>query len=503
MHAAAEPVPTDSFRHDWRTGAASFRASLVGIALIALAIRLYHMNQPMRLDEARTFLDYVIRPLPDAISNYTIPNNHLLHTLLAWTSARLFGHAEWAVRLPAFIAGLLIVPATYVAARALADRSAALIASALAAVLPGLILYTTNARGYSMICLAFVLLIPVVDALADRETLGRWIVFGSLIAFGMATIPVMLYPAGAATLWLLAERLRRHGWSSTVRFAFRLAAVLVLAGVVTVVAYLPAIQRFGAESITGNKFVAPYTWDLFFRALPQFVQRLRDTIGLGLPQLLMAAFALIGVLPLFARGKERGKLLTLAVITGFWCIALMFLTRRPPPPRVWLFLAPLLCIYIGIGVARLATTLSQKLRVADQGIVAAIALLFAVGISAATIVRRTIFENDESVGFVAGPAVADYLLAEARPGDRLIVGNFVSPEVDYYLFVKGGKRFGDLEAPSRSDRILFILNERQSQTPSSTQLERPDVDWTKYGTPVQLRKFESASIWEAQRRENP
>ena len=56
MRAAAEPVQTDSFRHDWRTSGAPFRAALVGIAVIAAAIRLYHLlNQPMRLDEAQTF----------------------------------------------------------------------------------------------------------------------------------------------------------------------------------------------------------------------------------------------------------------------------------------------------------------------------------------------------------------------------------------------------------------------------------------------------------------
>jgi 4-amino-4-deoxy-L-arabinose transferase-like glycosyltransferase len=500
MHAAAGPVATDSFRHDWRAGSAPFRVVLLGIAVIAVAIRLVHLNQPMRLDEARTFLDYAIRPLPDAISNYTIPNNHLLHTFFVWLSIRVFGYAEWAVRLPAFIAGLLIVPATYVATRRFGNRDAALVATALAAVLPGLILYTTNARGYSMVVLAFVLLLPVADSLANEESAGRWITFGLLMALGLITIPVMLYPAGAVTLWLLVERVRRHDVASTIRFAFRLAAVLAVAGAVTLVAYVPAIQRFGVGSISGNKFVAPHSWPLFFQALPQFFQRLRDTIALGIPDLLLLAFIAAAALAVVMRGKERGKLFTLALTTGFWCLALLIVTRRAPPPRVWLFLAPLLCIYIGVGVSRVAALASQKFPVAQQMLVAAGALLLALGIGGATVARRTIFDNDESVGFVAGPAVAQYLLAESRPGDRLIVGNFVSPEVDYYLFAQGRKRFGDMEAPSRTQRVLFVLNERQGQTTSMVQTERPDVDWSKYATPVLLKKFESASVWEAQRR---
>ena len=117
MHAAAERVRTESSLHDWLGGPASYRMACVGVAVIAVAIRAFHLNQPMRLDEARTFLDYAIRPLPDAISNYNIPNNHLLHTLLVWLSIRIFGDAEWAIRLPAFVAGVLIVPATYAATR--------------------------------------------------------------------------------------------------------------------------------------------------------------------------------------------------------------------------------------------------------------------------------------------------------------------------------------------------------------------------------------------------
>ena len=500
MHASATQFPAESALHDWRAAPASFRLACVGVALIAVAIRVLHLGQPMRLDEARTFLDYVIRPLPDAISNYGIPNNHLLHTLLAWVSVRLFGHAEWAVRLPAFLAGLLTVPATYFTARALADRGAALIASALVAVLPGLLLYSTNARGYSMVGLAFVGLIFLANEIADEETVPRWIAFGLLITLGFATVPAMLYPAGAASLWLLVERARRHGLPSAARFAVRFALVLAVAVALAAVVYLPAIGRFGVASITANKFVTPYTWPQFLDSLPRFAQRLRDTLGLGIPDVALLALALVGLAPLAMRGPGRARLVTLATATGLWCVVLLVATRRAPPPRVWLFLAPLGCIYVGIGLARLAAWTSRRFRTGEHGMVAALALVLAAGLGASTLVRRTIFENDESVGFVAGPAIARWLLAEARPGDRLVVGNFVSPEVDYYLFTLGGRRFADLEAPSRSTRVLLVLNERQSQTPATVQAERPDLDWSRFEAPAPLRQFEHASIWAAARR---
>ncbi len=500
MHAADSHDRTDSALHDWIAGPASWRVALVVVGVLAVAMRMYHLGQPMRLDEARTFLDYAIRPLPDALSNYNIPNNHLLHTLLVWLSIRIFGNAEWAVRLPAFIAGVLVVPATYVTARAFADRGAALIASALAAVLPGLILYSTNARGYSMVCLAFVVLVYIANNLADAETRGRWLAFGALMTLGFTTIPAMLYPAGAVSLWLLLEHLRRHGRASGLRFALRFAAVMAVAGAVAAAAYIPAVQRFGVASITANKFVTPYTWTQFLRSLPRFAQRLRQTIGLGIPSSLLLVLALAGLLPLVTRTRSWSRLWTPAVTTAAWCIVLLVFTRRAPPPRVWLFLAPLLCIYAGIGVSRITGWLSRRFAVGEQPLVVVAALLLSLGIGATTIARRTVFNDNESVEFVAGPAVAKYLLAESRPGDRLIVSNMVSPEVDYYLYTLGSRRFGDLEAPSRSARMLIIINDRESQTPATVQAERPDVDWSRYGAPVELRKFESASVWAAPRR---
>ena len=499
MHDAQRDS-NDSPAGDWRADPAPHRAALVVVLLVAVVIRVLHMGQPMRLDEARTFLDYAIRPLPDALSNYNIPNNHLLHTLLVWLSIRVFGDAEWAVRLPAFIAGVLVVPATYVLARELAGRGAALIASALVAALPGLILYSTNARGYSMVVLAFVVLLILADRLADEETPARWLAYGAVVTLGFATVPAMLYPAGAASLWLFVEHARRHGVPSALRFALRLGGVLAVAGAIAAVAYLPAIRRFGVGAITDNKFVTPYTWDQFVASLPRFAVRLRHTIGLGIRNYLMLALVLCGAIPLVVRGRNRGKLFTLAATASLWCVVLLVFTRRAPPPRVWLFLAPLFCTYAAIGIAWLLSRLASRIRLSVPQVTAAAALLIAVGLSASTLRSRAVFDNNESVQLQAGPDIARYLLAEAQPGDRVIVSNMVSPEVDYYTYTLGARRFADLEAPSRSARMLLILNELESQTTATVQTERPDVDWTRFESPVQVRKFRSATVWAAARR---
>jgi hypothetical protein len=109
-------------------------------------------------DEALTYL-HAIRPGIGRLLAFGYPNanNHLLNSVLGWGSYQMFGHAEWALRLPNVLAFGLFVFATY---RLLSRR----IRPAL--VVPGLLLVVCNpfqldffalCRGYGL-ALAFTLL---------------------------------------------------------------------------------------------------------------------------------------------------------------------------------------------------------------------------------------------------------------------------------------------------------------------------------------------------------
>jgi hypothetical protein len=70
------------------------------VLTIAVGVRLTYLFEPIRYDEAFTYLTYARHPLWDAISNYSYPNNHLFHTALVHICVRLFGGSEWVLRLP-------------------------------------------------------------------------------------------------------------------------------------------------------------------------------------------------------------------------------------------------------------------------------------------------------------------------------------------------------------------------------------------------------------------
>src|SRR5438270_7714835 len=167
----------------WRNESRDHRVALLCIVAIALALRLRYLGQPMRYDESVTYLYFVKQPWSDAVSLYTYPNNHLFHTLLAKLSVTAFGNAPWALRLPAFIAGMLVVLATYAVTRALYNPRAALYATGIVASSGVLVLYSTNARGYSLMVLAFLLLVLLAVRLQRVARSDTWITFAVVAAF--------------------------------------------------------------------------------------------------------------------------------------------------------------------------------------------------------------------------------------------------------------------------------------------------------------------------------
>lgn len=470
---------------EWTDATTAERWIWIGILAAALLLRLYHIDQPMRHDEAYTYLGYASLPLVDALSVYRDPNNHLFHTLLVWLSTRLFGTSPAAIRLPAFVAGMLIVPMTYVVARRFADRSTSLLAMALAAVWPELVLYSTNARGHAIVGLAFLVLLVLGDRAIERDRSWDWLLFAVVIALGMYTAPTMIYPAGAVMLWLLAEAWRRQG-SAAMRSALRRLTVAgVLAAVLTAMCVLPVVVRNGLAALVSNRQVAALWGPELVAALREFARDFVASSFLGIPLPLLFVLTLLGIIGVVAPGADRSRRITLVAIACAWSALLIVGVRRPPPGRVLQFIVPLACVYIAMGVrAALAPVArGRDPRFATNLLACVVVPLFAAN----TVLTRTVFRAPESGTLVDAPQIAEWLLANMRPGDQIAYATPSGPPLDYYLVRMGGRPASAVNAGSGRGRVFVVVNSRHLQTLESVQRFRREFPWNEMvpsGAPV-------------------
>src|ERR1043166_9594080 len=139
--------------------------ALVAITALAIVLRAVDLTTGLRLDERLTYQLFVAQSWATAVSDYSQVNNHIFHTVLAKIATGVFGPWLWALRLPAFIAGVLSVPATFAAFRPLYGSRAALVAAGLVATCSEMVEYGANARGYSLVTLAFLLLVILAERL--------------------------------------------------------------------------------------------------------------------------------------------------------------------------------------------------------------------------------------------------------------------------------------------------------------------------------------------------
>ena len=477
-------------------GMTSVERSTGALLLVgALLIRLLYIGQPIRHDEAVTFLDYASQPLGLALSDYSLPNNHLFHTLLLKATTSVLGGSLPAIRLWAFAAGMLTVPAVYLLTRRFADRGAALLATALAAAWPELVHYSTNARGYALIALGFLALLALGDEMAERDTSVLAIAIAVVLALGMYTAPVMLYPGGAALLWTVVERGRRAGVAGVRGLLPRGAVTVALAGMLTAIAYSPVVVRSGLAPLLSNRYVVALSFREFLRTMPAFAGDLAQSLGLGIPLPVLGLLVAAGAFGAFHPREGRDRRLALVLTVLGWCGLLLVATRRAPPARVFLFLVPLGCAYAGMGFALVVRRLAL-VRLADVRTACAIVALCLAGFLATSSIRsRAVLRTLETGTLADAPVIASYLLARLRPGDRIVVRNPCNIVLDYYLLRGGGRRLREIDSGASTGHVFVVVEPRHLQTLEMVQAIEPRVPWSALTLQAPVDTFTSARVY--------
>ena len=437
------------------------------LMVAAVLVRWLFLSYPMRYDESYTVVTFASRPWRNLISDYSLPNNHIFHTVLVKLAMGLFGSAPWAVRLPAFISGILCVPTGYVLARQLYGRQTAVLSAGLIAMLPMLIETSTNARGYSQYTLFSLLLFSLAIYLAKHVNLAGWLTFSLIGILGFYTVPFMLYPFGAVCLWILVS-----GWLArrdTVYGSFgRLLKYLLASGILvifgTIVLYAPVVLiGTGLQSLIGNPFVIRMTWADFWPMLLEETQSTWMKWHFDLP--LAARLVLAGgfALSLLFHKKISRVKVPLQVTSAIWLAAVVIPMRRNPYDRLWVFLLPLWLIWASAGLLGLLSGLKEKPRFYWQNAIT----IGVLAIGALWSYQRV---HQYYPGWQADPGkveqASEFLSQVLEPGDVVAV---VFPFDAQYWYYLGRMGVGDetmhrIERESHA-RVFAVVTEDGKTTP--------------------------------------
>jgi hypothetical protein len=87
--------------------------ALLGGMLVAVVARLANWNLPLGHDEAYMYNAFASRSFWHIVTNYHLPNNHVLLSLIIKIVTALLGNHVWSLRLPTLVTGVMMVPVAY------------------------------------------------------------------------------------------------------------------------------------------------------------------------------------------------------------------------------------------------------------------------------------------------------------------------------------------------------------------------------------------------------
>jgi len=470
------------------------------VVVIGVALRLMYLSQPMRYDESVTFVFFARLPWREVMANYTYPNNHILHTLLVKAASTAFGDTPAVIRLPAFVAGVLLMPATYLAARALYDGSVALVATALVAVSGGLVLYSTNARGYTMVVLGFLLLVIIGARLLRGAAPREWLALAAVAAYGLWTIPVMLYPLGAVALWLVFSLLLAEPRRSA--DLKRLATAAVVTILVTGLLYMPVMSRAGIAAITRNRFVASTGWYQFLGEMPPSMRDAAVSWTLGLP---LAVSIVLAACVAYALAKHRAISafdVGLPVGAFVWSCWLLAVNHRAPFGRIWLWLAPLVACLAAAGLLLLTGRFRRSsLLVATR--LPALTVAFTLAAAASLVLSRAVLLSRETGTYRDASAAAGILARAVGADGRILTSIPTNAPLAYYLERAKVPAEAVLREESSAGRVIAVVDAAEGQTLEGVTARSAVRDTVQFGPPRLLAQLPSSQLVVFERRNAP
>jgi 4-amino-4-deoxy-L-arabinose transferase-like glycosyltransferase len=402
----------------------SDRYWLTGIVLLNASICVYFIDQPMRVDESWTFLASV-KDGWTSVFTYVVPNNHVLHSIFVKLSTSIFGAHPWSIRLPALLFGVLSIVLVFCASRCFGARG--LFAAAVVATNPYMILFSTNARGYSLLLCFFLALIVVGRIYARSPSKGGATAVAILSALGVFTIPTMVFPLSGMLLWIAYVGLRSTSdWrldfiKSYVCCGLKMMLLIVLL-------YAPVIYLSGLKPIIANDWVIPQPFGEFLKGIRwhfegTFFHFIRDV-----PIFFLVVCFVSVVHGFYVSAKEKENWLISFFCTLVLGGGIVFFTQHSIPfERTWIYFIPVFAMIADKGV----TDFFERYTGRAVNFLAVLLCLSVMTIPIRLVLNESISKYNDTGIFVDSAEVAKTLATTMKTGDAILT---TDPEYSTLFF---------------------------------------------------------------------
>ena len=426
-------------------------ALLLMIVAAGLALRLLFIDQPMRADESSTFMVYAKGDLASALT-YLSPNNHVLHTLFVKAATAMFGGSPEAIRLPALAFGCLSIVLAFCACRRLGSNGLA--AATIVSISPYLVLFSTNARGYTLLVCLVLLLLIVGDLFIRRPTAGGATIFALVAALGMLTMPTMAFALAGIFAWMGWCTIARASAGSTPALA-QLFWCGVKSVAFSLVLYAPTIWLSGVAALLSNEFVRPQSMGAFASGLRWHVEATAHQFTRDVS---WGALAVVGIVCIYGLWRSlrdpSSRIVSLCICLVAGAVALLLATRRIPFERTWIYWIPIVALLADVGLTRAIAAMNGLGR---AFLVAS--FLLAMATPALHTAQGSVAKYDDTGLFTDGPEVGKLLAGDMSDGDGLFIPCCQNYSVFYYLWRFGAPAYSYETRPAQG-KTYYVVPQR-------------------------------------------
>ena len=440
--------------------------------VIGTGLRGYFLAQPMRYDEAFTFLSFVNQDFLHLFF-YPLPNNHVLYTILAKVSTIIWGGHPASIRLTAFVAGVGLIPLIFCQCRTL--KQSGVFASIAVAVFPYLILYATNAKGYSLLVFLTLGLAFIGTQTAKKPSISGAMLFSSIAALGMFTIPSMLFPIASIYCWLTCLLFIKGQPPKTILYKFVFPSGLMTI-VFTIILYTPVIfVSNGVKSIIANRFVQSQPWQEFLnQAYPHF-QNTFSIFSRDIPKAILLICMILVIIGLYGSVKKRNWAILLILPSILFASGIVFLIKhRIPCPRTWIYVIPFILLVADSGF----TYITEKVSHEIQSFFKIAAFIAGTLIAVPLIATNKITNYPDTGVFPEAQIVAQYLKPIMTTNDTIDVRLPADWPTYFYLWYYG---VPELKAKTNLESGKKFLVVQKSRYSLMDMTDKPVINLLNFG----------------------